>query len=67
MSLKNIRTERNISQAALASISNVPQQVISDIESGKVRNPRIETVMKLCKALDVSIDEMMKGDTDDGR
>ena len=34
--------------------------IIANIESGKSKNPTIDTVKKLAKALDVTIDELVE-------
>ena len=62
--LKTIRQQRKISQAKLAEKSHVAQSLISDIENGNVKNPGIQTMRQIAKALDVSIDELL--DDDDG-
>lgn len=45
------RASVNMSQNKLASLSNVKQSVISDIESGKTKSPRYETVEAIGRIL----------------
>lgn len=45
------RIASNISQNELARRTGVKQSVISDIESGKTKNPRPDTVQALAKVL----------------
>ena len=53
------RLEKGISQNQLAKLCNVPQSVISDIESGKTKAPRIDTLKAIAAALGVTIDELI--------
>ena len=48
------RREQNLSQAELANRAHVTQQQLSRIENGM--NFNIKTLLKLCHALDLSID-----------
>ena len=57
--LKNIRINKKIGIRELERISGVANSTISNIECGKYKNPTIDTVFKLAKALDVTIDELM--------
>jgi transcriptional regulator with XRE-family HTH domain len=61
MHLKNlvkIRKEKGWSQEKLAVESNVSYNTIIKIERGGIKNPKIETVIKLAKALNVKIDDL---------
>ena len=59
------RKEKGMSQVALSRLSGVKQSVISDIESGKTKNPGIGTVLFIAKALGCSLNELVGND--DGR
>ena len=54
------RLEKGISQNQLAKMCKVPQSVISDIESGKTKAPRIDTLRAIAAALGVTIDELTR-------
>lgn len=59
MYLKNlvtIRKQKNWSQEKLAVESGISYNTIIKIERGGIKNPKIETVIKLSNALGVSID-----------
>jgi transcriptional regulator with XRE-family HTH domain len=58
--LAEIRARRGISQNRLSKMSGVPQSVICDIERGKTKAPRIDTMMAIAEALGVKIDELVK-------
>ncbi len=49
------RNERGWSQARLAAESGVPQTVVSSIERATHENPPLETVKRLCLALDADL------------
>lgn len=52
------RKELGLSLAKLAKKSGHPVSSIHGIENGDNQNPRFEIIIDLCKALDVSLDEM---------
>ena len=55
-----ICAERGFSQDKLAEKAELDRTYLSGIERG-VRNPGIKSVLKLCKALRVTPDELCKG------
>ena len=57
--LKAARKQKGINQFELSLQSGVSQNMIACIESGK-RNPTFQTVIKLCRALDVNLSEILK-------
>lgn len=62
MYLKNLvklRKERDWSQEKLAVESGISYNTIIKIERSGIKNPKIETVIKLARALGVSIDELV--------
>ena len=54
------RREQNLSQAELANRAHITQQQLSRIENGM--NFNIKTLLKLCDALDLSIDLKQRSD-----
>ena len=56
--IKELRKGKKISQEKLASILGVSQAMIAQYENGK-RNPKIETLQKIAKALDMHLFEFM--------
>lgn len=59
--LKKIRNEKKLGIRELERLSDVSHTIIMNIESGKSKNPTIIPIMKLAKALDVTIDELVYG------
>ena len=55
--LKDLRTQRNISQNALAEALSVSRQTINSIENGKF-DPSLTLAMKLTRYFEVSLDEI---------
>lgn len=59
-SIKKIRKKRNLTQDKLARLADIPYTSITKIETGVIKSPSIQTVMKIAKALDISLDELTK-------
>lgn len=57
MKLKEIRTEKGLSQKELAEQSSVPFRTVQDIEQMKT-DPRLSNVLKISKALGVTLDQL---------
>lgn len=57
--LVKLRKAKGWSQEKLAVESEISYNTIIKIERGGIKNPKIETVMKLAKALGVSIDKLV--------
>jgi len=57
--LKRIRIEKGMSQADICRELEVDKGYISNIEAGK-QNPTLVTLARLAKALNVSVDELLK-------
>ena len=54
--LRRLRSERGWSQPQLARYSGVSQAAIGMLETGKRTRPAAETLLRLAKALEVSVD-----------
>ena len=62
MHLKNlskIRKDKGWSQEKLSQEAGISYNTLIKIERNGIENPKIETVIKLAKALNVSIDELV--------
>jgi transcriptional regulator with XRE-family HTH domain len=59
--LKRLRKKEGLSQEKLARLADISLNALTKIESGFARKPTIQTVVKLARALGVSIDELVKG------
>jgi transcriptional regulator with XRE-family HTH domain len=58
--LKRLREQRGLSQLALAQKAGVAQAYISEMEAGQKKNPGIETLRKLARALKVTVGELLE-------
>ncbi len=54
--LKEAMLIKNISLAQLAEMSNVSLSTLQNLYYAKNKNPRVETLFSICKALDVTMD-----------
>jgi len=59
--IKAIRNHKILSASDLARLSGLNQSEISQIESGQKRSPRLDTIQRIARALDVSIDYLSGG------
>ena len=58
--VKKLREKKNLSQEKLARLADVSNNTIVNIEAGKQSNPTIETLLKIAKALEVDVNELIK-------
>lgn len=58
--LKKLRNKKGWSQERLAREAGISYQTLIKIEQNRIKNPRLETLIKLAKALGVSIDDLIK-------
>lgn len=57
--IRRIREEKQMLQIDLCRKLNVDRAYISNIENGK-SNPTLSSIERIAKALDVSVEELMK-------
>ncbi len=57
--IKKYRQKMEISQDRLSKIADVTYNTIIKIESGANKNPTIETLAKIAKALGVGVDDLI--------
>jgi transcriptional regulator with XRE-family HTH domain len=58
--IKKYRNKIGVSQDRLSKLADVTYNTIIKIESGANTNPTIDTISKIAKALNVSVDELLK-------
>lgn len=58
--IREIREKRGWTQNELARRSGVKQSVLSYIESGKTKHPRIDTLTAIALALGVPVEKLLK-------
>jgi len=57
--IMKLRKQKSLSQEKLARLSDVANNTIIKMESGENDNPTLETLRKVAKALEVSVDELI--------
>jgi len=57
--LKKPREAKKLSQEKLARLADVANNTIVKIEAGKNKNPTLETLTKIAKALNVGVDDLI--------
>ncbi|MDD4476931.1 MAG: helix-turn-helix transcriptional regulator [Patescibacteria group bacterium] len=57
--LRKLREAKGFSQEKLARLADVANNTIIKIEAGKNQNPTLNTLKKIAKALEVSIDKLI--------
>lgn len=65
MYLKNLaklRKEKRLTQEGLARKANISYHTLLKIESGGIKNPKIETVIKLARVLHLTLDELVNSE-----
>jgi transcriptional regulator with XRE-family HTH domain len=65
--LQRVLEERQLSPAELAAIAIVPLSTVTRILDGKVKNPGIDVVISLAKALGVTVSELVGEDPPEGQ
>lgn len=58
--LRKLREEKGLSQEKLARLADVANNTIIKIEVGKNQNPTLITLKKIARALEVSVDDLIK-------
>ena len=57
--IKKLRQAKNLSQDRLSKLADVSYNSIIKLETGGITNPTIETLQKVAKAFDVSVDDLI--------
>lgn len=58
--LKKLREKKGLSQDRLAKLADIANNTIIKIEQGENQNPTLDTLKKLAKALEISVDDLIK-------
>jgi len=58
--IKRLRQEKGLSQDKLSKLADLSLNTVVKIELDDSPNPTIETVQKIAKALEVSVDDLLK-------
>jgi len=55
-----LREAKGLSQEKLARLADVANNTLIKMETGENKNPTLETLKKVAKALEVSVDDLIK-------
>jgi len=58
--IRRLRKSRGLSQDRLSKLADVSYNSIIKLETSGIKNPTIETLQKIAKALGVSVDDLLK-------
>ncbi len=58
--IKKLREAKGLSQEKLARLADVANNTLIKMESGENQNPTLDTLKKVAKALNVSVDDIIK-------
>ena len=58
--IKELRKKHQLSQEQLAQKAGITYSTLIKIESGSNKNPTLETLTKLAKGLNISVDDLIK-------
>lgn len=58
--IKRFRQKRKLTQDKLARLADIPYTSITKIETGVIKQPSVQAVAKIAKALGVSIEDLLK-------
>lgn len=58
--IKKIRKQKKLTQEKLARLSDISLNTLTKIESGFAKSPNIKTVVKIAKALNVSVERLIE-------
>jgi len=58
--IRRLRGKKNISQDKLSKLAGIAHNTIIKIETGLIKNPKIETVQNIADAFGISLDELTK-------
>jgi len=58
--IKRLRNKQGLTQDELARKSDLPYTTLTKIESNVITKPTLQTVAKIAKGLEISVDELIK-------
>lgn len=58
--IKKLRNKQGLTQDELARKSDLPYTTLTKIETNVITKPTIQTVIKIAKGLEISLDDLMK-------
>lgn len=62
-----IDSDPKLTEAGLATKAGLDNSALRSLLSGRVKNPRLDTAMKVCEALNTTLEDFMSGAFEAGR
>lgn len=59
-SIKRFREKKGLTQDKLARLADIPYTTLTKVETGVIKQPSVQTVAKIAKALSITVDELIK-------
>lgn len=66
-SLREIRKSKGMTQICLAQKAEINRTVIAKFETGATKQLSTKNLAKIARALDCSMEDILKGDADNGK
>ena len=64
--IKRIRKKNGLSQDRLSKLADITLTTLAKMESGANDNPTIKTLQKIANALQVTVNDLLESDSDEG-
>ena len=58
--IKNIRKEKGLNYREMARLTGVAISTLCNLELGRIKNPSIRLLTKICKGLDIGVKDLIK-------
>lgn len=58
--IKKLRKKNNLTQEKLAIKAGIPYTTLTKIESGVIKKPAVQTIIKIAKALNIKVEDLFK-------
>jgi len=58
--IKKLRKQKGLFQNRLSKLADISYNTVIKLESGGITNPSIDTLQKLAKAINVSVDNLLR-------
>jgi transcriptional regulator with XRE-family HTH domain len=58
--IKKLRKQKGLSKDRLSKLANISHNMVIELESDGITNPSIGTLQKLAKALNDSVDDLLR-------
>ena len=58
--IKKLRTKAGLTQEGLARKADIPYTTLTKVESGVIKNPSVQVIVKIADALGVTMENLVK-------